>query len=170
MRWAAWLARASGSLARSAATVAYCCAQAVRADTSSLAMPPATHIRQAPCFCMSPASQDRQTHRFVMFPGSCIWPNTAFCTVVCKPWTTTFCNGWRFSGFAAWLVASLALLVMLLPVYRIGLRLCPGPLAARMREESNNPNSCCTPHMPDAPFCDVPSRPHPTNTWLYNAA
>ena len=84
-RRTAKLARASGSLARSVATVAYCCAQAVRAATSSLAMPPATHIRQAPCFCMSPASQDRQTHRFVMFPASCIWPNTAFCNVVCKP-------------------------------------------------------------------------------------
>ena len=84
-RRTAKLARASGSLARSVAAVAYCCAQAVRADTSSLAMPPATHIRQAPCFCMSPASQDRQTHRFVMFPASCIWPNTAFCNVVCKP-------------------------------------------------------------------------------------
>lgn len=84
-RRTAKLARASGSLARSVAAMAYCCAQAVRADTSSLAMPPATHIRQALCFCMFPASRNRQTHRFAMFPASCIWASTAFCNVVCKP-------------------------------------------------------------------------------------
>ena len=43
---------------------------------------------------------------------------------------------------------------------------CCCALAARMRTESKNPNSCCNPHMPDAPFCDVSSRPYPTNTLL----
>ena len=47
---------------------------------------------------------------------------------------------------------------------------CCCALAARMRAESKNPNSCCNPHVPDAPFCVVSSRPHPTNTSLYNAA
>ena len=76
--WAAGFARISGSLARSMAAMASCRAQAVRGDTLGLAMPPATHIRQARCFCMSSASYIRQTNCFAMFPASYICQTLRF--------------------------------------------------------------------------------------------
>ena len=141
--------------------MAYCCAQRVRTDTSSLAMSPASHIRVTPCFCMSPARGIRQTRCFTMFPMSCICQTLRFemwCAsrgTLRSAWSVLF---WVCSVAGGFM--TLALLVVLLPV-------CwPGLLSTFA--QTPNPNGFCSPGLPNAPFCNDSSKAHPTNSAFYN--
>lgn len=186
-RRTAELARASGSLVRSVAVVAYCCAQAARADTSSLAMLPATHAHlpstvflHVPCKSRPPNPSFCDVPHELHFAKSCILHLQAVNHYVLQ-WLAVFwvcCVAGGFFGFACHAPAGLLNWLAVVPwlhacAKRAQIRIAAAPHICRTRRFAmflaGHIRQTPGQHLPNVVLCNVPCKPHPPNIGFRDA-